>query len=260
MISPELKACLNLLRQTNKLLKKRFSENAARSISFKSHKEIVTPTDIEVNQFITKKLLASFPDDDIVSEEAEFIDRPGSRRWHLDPLDGTTNFAYGLPLFATCLGLENKSGIFLGAIGLPLTDEIYYAEKGRGGFLNGKRISVSKTKEIKAALMLICRGHSPAGKKRFKCLLKKFNLGAGRWRILSSAGIELAAVASGKADACLLSNVNSWDVAAGVILIREAGGRVTNFQGKHWQVGDNTLLASNGRIHHAIITKTKNIY
>ena len=242
------------------MLRLHFSSFRARKIKFKKHEEIVTATDIEMNKYITRALLKKFPDHDILSEEAKFIDNLGKETWYVDPLDGTTNFAFGFPEFATCLGLKDKEGVRVGAIGLPMADEVYYAEAGKGAWRNGKKIKVSKTKSIHKAMFLLCHGHSPSGRKKFHDLLNLlYKTRTGHLRMFSSAGIELSSIASGKADACIIADIHPWDVMAGILLIKEAGGKVTNWQGGDWTPNDQSMVASNGLMHNQIIKITKNI-
>lgn len=258
-MTPELKIAVQITQAVNKLLMSKFKRTGNGHIQFKKHAEIVTNADLEANKYITTKLLKHFPDHDIISEEAKKIDNPGIKTWYIDPLDGTTNFAYGFLEFATCLSLQNKKEILLGAIGLPPAQEVYYAEKKGGAWCNGKKIKVSSTVAMENSMFLLCTGHSPVGRGRYQKLLQKLDIIKLRFRFFSSAGVELSAVASGKADAAILAEVHPWDVLSGVLLIREAGGRVTNWQGKDWQITDNNLIASNGKIHDKIVRLTKDI-
>lgn len=258
-MTKELKIAIQITQQVNQLLMKRFQRTGNGQIQFKKHQEIVTNADLEANKYITAKLLKNFPDYDIISEEAKKIDNPGTKTWYIDPLDGTTNFAYGFLEFATCLSLLNKKEILLGAIGLPPVKEVYYTEKNKGAWCNGKKIKVSDTKTMEQSMFLLCTGHSSVGRKRYQKLFRKLDIIKLRFRFFSSAGVELSAVASGKADACVLAEIHPWDVLVGVLLIREAGGRVTNWQGQDWQITDNNLVASNGKIHEEIVRLTKNI-
>ena len=259
MFSPELKTAVNTTRKVNALLRQRFLRTGTKGIHFKKHAEIVTCTDLEANRLITKTLLKKFPDYDIVSEEAKAIDNPGSKTWYIDPLDGTTNFAYGLTEFSTCLGLEDKGEIKVGAIGLPIMKEIYWAEKNNGAWCDRRRLYISAKKKHDKPMLLLCAGHTPAGSDRFHKFFNRLDLVLVRFRMLFSAGVELTAVASGRADACVLSEINPWDVLAGVLIVREAGGRVVNWQGKEWQLNDKTLIAGNKETVAQMLKLSKNI-
>ena len=259
MPNRELKIATKITKHLNKLLTKRFENFDSNNINFKKHREVVTSVDLESNEYITKTLLKNFPDHDIISEEAKKIDNPGTKTWYIDPLDGTTNFAYGSTEFSTCIGLEDGGEILLGVIGVPIRNKIYQCKKNSGAYCNRKKIKVSTRDNMQDAMLLLCPGHSPEGRNRFE---KYFNGGKnikGHWRFFGSAGIELSSVADGKADACILSDIHPWDVVAGVLLVREAGGKVTNFQGDDWQIDDETLIASNGVIHDEILELTKDV-
>ncbi len=258
-MTPELKIAIKITKHLNQMLTKEFKDSSSRSIRFKKHKEIVTPADLKANKYITKTLLKKFPTYDILSEEAKEIDNADTKRWFIDPLDGTTNFAYGFPEFATCIALENKGEILSGVVGIPKMNEVYYAEKGQGAWVDKKKISVSEVDSIDDAMNLICRGHSPSGKKRFRKLLPNLGVDQGRFRMFSSAGIDLTSIASGKAEICIMCNIHPWDVLAGVILIREAGGKVTSFSGKDWKLGDDTMVATNGTLHKEALKLTEGI-
>ncbi|MBU2542565.1 inositol monophosphatase [Patescibacteria group bacterium] len=259
MPKKELKTAIKITKHLNKLLLKRFGNFNVNDIQHKKHREVVTSVDLESNKYITGILLKNFPDQDIISEEAKKIDNPGTKTWYIDPLDGTTNFAYGSTEFSTCIGLENKGEILLGAIGVPARNKIYWCQKDGGAWCDKKKIKVSARNNLRDAMFLLCPGHSPKGKDRFE---KYFGGGknmSGHWRFFGSAGIELSSVADGRADACILSDIHPWDVVAGILLVREAGGRVTNFAGDEWKIGDETLVASNGVIHDKVLELTRDL-
>jgi len=253
-----LKIAIKIIEQSNVLLSKKFKTLGAGSVHLKKNQEIVTAADIEINKFITKKLLKNFPDDDILSEEAKKIDNPGKDTWYIDPLDGTTNFSYGFREFAVCLAKISPKDIEIGVIGIPLSKEIYWSEKGKSAFLNSKKIRVSSAlTHGKKSMLLLCGGHKHSSQQKFLDIIEKIDINKLRFRVLSSAGVELSSVACGRADACVFSDVLPWDVLAGVLIVRAAGGKVTNFQGQEWTLQDNTLVASNGQIHNEILKLVK---
>lgn len=252
-MTPEIKTVIQITKYTNKLLQKRFFRFKHQEMNLKKHAEIVTASDLESNKYITKTLLKKFPNYDIVSEEAPKIDNPDTKTWYIDPVDGTTNFAYGFTEYGTCIGLADKEKILAGVIGLPNEKEIYWAEKNFGAWCGKNKLGVSNHKEINQSMLLLCPGHSPEGKARFEKYFSQINLIKVHFRLIAAACVELTAIASGRADACILSDIHPWDVVAGVALIREAGGKVTNFQGEEWNTSHNTLIASNGFIHKEIL-------
>ena len=250
----DLNRAIKIVRGANKILSKKFQTLGLDAVRMKKNQEIVTDADMTTNKFITAKLLKYFPNDDIVSEEAKKIDNPGKNTWFVDPLDGTTNFSYGLRDFATCLARVTPKHIQLGVVGLPLAKEIYWAEAGGEAFLNGEKITVSRTNNHGAkSMVLLCGGHSPVEQKKFLQIIQRLDPEQVRLRILSSAGIETSAVACGRADGYITTGIKPWDVLAGVIIIRAAGGRVTNFTGDDWTLKDSTFVASNGIIHDKLL-------
>lgn len=257
-MTKELSVAIKIIKKVNKILLADFSKFNFSAIQYKKQKEIVTPVDKKINSLIIKEILNKFPNHDIVSEEAKAIDNPGSKIWFIDPLDGTTNFAYGFPEFATCLGLlDNK--IQMGVVGLPYEKKIYYAENNSGAWCNKQKIHVSNRTNLKESMILFCGGHSKNGKRKFsKVFLPNLNK-FSHFRFFSVAGIELTSIAEGRADACVMPEVHPWDVVAGIIIIKEAGGKVTNFKGEEWTTKDTTMVASNGLIHNKIIKMTKNV-
>lgn len=258
-MTPELKLAINITKKVNLLLRKRFLRAGTNSIHFKKHAEIVTNADLEVNKLVTNALLKKFPNYDIVSEEAKMIDNPGTKTWYIDPLDGTTNFAYGFTEFATCLGLEDKGDVKAGTIGLPIMKEVYWAEKNSGAWCNRGRLHVSSNDKHDKPMLLLCAGHSPIGRERFHNFFSRLDLTQLRFRMFFSAGVEMISVASGRADVCVLSEIKPWDVLAGVILVREAGGKVVDWQGKDWKLGDKTLIAGNKKTVGQMLELTKSI-
>lgn len=251
----DLQITTELIAKVNKLLFKRFRPTGTDTLKMKKNEEIVTQADMDANKLITNWLLKHFPNDDIISEEASKIDKPGKKIWYIDPLDGTTNFAYGYRTFATCLArLNEKQEVELGIIGLPAYQEIFWAQKGGKAYLNGKKIHVSKDgHHRKRNMFLFCGGHSDQGQKRFIHIMRNINPSDIRFRSLASAGVEFSSVACGRADGCALVEVNPWDVLAGVLIVRAAGGRVTNFAGQKWTLKDKTILASNGPAHDKLL-------
>ena len=252
-MTPELKTAIQITKYTNKLLQKRFLRFKHQEMNLKKHAEIVTATDLESNEYITKTLLKKFPNYDIVSEEAPKIDNPDTKTWYVDPVDGTTNFAYGFTEYGTCVGLADKEKILGGVIGLPNEKEIYWAEKDFGAWCGKNKLQVSNQKNLEESLMLLCPGHSPKGKDKFNQYFNKLQDVRTHVRVLAAACVELTAVASGRADVCILTDIHPWDVIAGIALVREAGGKVTNFQGEDWKPYHETLIASNGFIHEEIL-------
>jgi len=249
----EKQIALRIVRGANKILKTKYKRTGTKIDHLKKFGETVTKIDEQVNNYYLRELKKYFPDFDIVSEESCAIDKPGDWQWYVDPLDGTTNFSYGFTEFATLLGQTEGARVTAGFTGIPLLNEIYWAQEGRGAWVGNKRIHVSKTKTLKRSMAMYCAGYSPQGRKNFNLIWDGLNKYSPHGRILSCAGLELSAVAKGSADFCILTDTRAWDVVAGISLIQEAGGAITNLKGYTWTPRDKTLIASNGWLHEKIL-------
>jgi len=253
----ERKIALRIVRGANKILKNKYHRTGTRIDHLKKFGETVTTVDELVNNYYLRELKKQFPDFNIISEEARKIDKPGSRQWYVDPLDGTTNFTYGFTEFATLLGQTDGNRVTAGYIGIPMLNEIYWAQEGQDAWVGRKRIHVSKTKTLKHSMTMYCSGYSPRGRRWFNKIWDQLDRFRVHGRILSCAGIELSAVARGAADWAILTDTRSWDVISGIALIQEAGGTVTNLHGNTWTPKDKTLVASNGHLHNMIMREVE---
>ena len=174
----------------------------------------------------------------------------------VDSLDGTVNFACGNPLFALCIALLKGKRIEAGVIYCPAINELYFAEKGKGAFLNGKRISVSETGELGSSYLYLCEG----GEKNRNItaeLLNKVYPEVLDVRKLGSAGIEAAWVALGRGDAYITTSIEPWDVAPGVLIVKEAGGKVSDFNGNEWKPERSNMIFSNKKLHSKLVEIVK---
>jgi len=228
-------------------------------IQKKGRHDLVTKADFEANKIIIKTIKKSFPHHDFLSEETGFEDNPDVYKWIIDPLDGTTNYTMKNPLFCTAISLVCGKKILLSVIYAPLLKEFYYAESGKGAFLNGKRIRISKKKGLDKSLILIGRSHHKLSHLKFYRVQKKFFSSVLNMRRLGSGSLDLAYTAVGRVEACLLvpPDISQWDSLAGTLLVREAGGRVTNFKGEDWNFKQCGVIASNGLIHKRLLNLVK---
>lgn len=242
-----------ITRHAGSILMNHFKRSGIDYLRLKKYQEIVTAADIASNTYITKQLLTHFPEYDIISEEAEKIDNRETKTWYIDPLDGTTNFAYGFTHFAICIGLAEGSDLLEGMVGLPTRKELYYAKKGKGAFVDRKKIHVSGTSSLTQMMTLFCSGYSPEGRSQFMKILHALNRHNPRVRQFASAGVEMTALACGRADAVILTDTKPWDVIAGIVLVREAGGLVTNIQGEEWTPKDTVVIGTNGILHKPLL-------
>lgn len=226
----------------------------AKGIEFKGPTDLVTRADREVEALISARVRAAYPDHGLLGEEGT-VQAGESYRWVVDPLDGTTNFAHGLPWFAVSLALEHRGAVIVGVVYHPAADELFCAERGKGAWLSTRggepvRLAVSATEDLGAALLatgLPGRERRTAHLRTIPVFLQR----AREVRMTGSAAIHLAYVAAGRLDGFWEPGLNLWDVAAGVLLVEEAGGRVTDLHGGPFRAGD--VLASNGHLHGAML-------
>ena len=222
-------------------------------ISYKGRDNIVTDVDKKSEDMIIKKILSEFGDHSILSEESSPRAGRSGYRWIIDPLDGTTNFAHAFPFFCVSIALEYGGGIILGVVYDPMRDELFYAESGKGACLNKKKIGVSNTKKLSGSFL--STGFAYGYKKKdenidnFKNLLLK-TLAIRR---AGAAALDLCYVACGRFDGFWELYLKPWDSAAGMIIVKEAGGVVTRFDGTPYSPYDEKLLATNGKIHPQVI-------
>jgi myo-inositol-1(or 4)-monophosphatase len=220
-------------------------------ISYKGEADLVTQADRRSEQAIVAKLTKYFPDHAIVAEEGSGHESTTDSefRWYVDPLDGTTNFAHGYPCFSVSIALARRDTTVVGVVFNPYYNELYVAERFQGATLNGKKIQVSAVKTLAASLL--CTGF-PTHKRASNANIHyywDFTLRSHGVRRDGSAALDLACVAAGRFDGFWEFGLNKWDTAAGVLLVEEAGGRVSDFAAAPYQLGGPTILASNGMVH-----------
>jgi myo-inositol-1(or 4)-monophosphatase len=218
-------------------------------ISYKGEVDLVTQADRRSEDAIVSRLLRYFPKHSIVAEEGTGQVGDSGHRWIVDPLDGTTNFAHGYPCFAVSIGLEEAGELLVGVIYQPITKELFTAARGEGAYLNERRIEVSQIDHLSTSLL--ATGFPSAKRARNPNIhfYWNFTLRSHGVRRDGSAALDLACVACGRFDGFWEFGLQPWDTAAGVLLVREAGGMVTSFSGQPYRTGDYETLASNGRIH-----------
>jgi myo-inositol-1(or 4)-monophosphatase len=249
-----------IARQAGALLRGFYAKGVA--TEYKGDVDLVTEADRASEKLIVEKLTAAFPEHGVYGEEGTRSAMESEYRWYVDPLDGTTNFAHGFPAFCVILGLERRAAglaadsdgeIVAGVIYDPLRDEMFSAERGKGAWLNGKRISVSKTKSLQESLT----GTGFPSKKRHDSpnihFYQEVTLRSHGVRRAGSAGLDLAYVACGRLDGFWEFNLNPWDTSAGVLLVEEAGGAVTHFDGGRFTLDSREVLATNGLIQGEMV-------
>lgn len=245
-------AAVTAARIAGNYQKSRFTSSL--DIEMKGDKDLVTEVDKESERLIVEHLLSRFPDHDIVAEEGSYPQKGSAFRWVIDPVDGTTNYAHGYPWFCSSIGLEQDGELIAGVIYNPVYDELFTATKGGGASLNGSRLSVSARSPLKNSLLGTGFPYDCASDpvNNFDNLIA-FQKNARGIRRAGAAALDLAYVAAGRLDGFWELKLKPWDVAAGVLIIREAGGVVTTFDGSSYDIFNNRILASNGLIHDEMV-------
>jgi myo-inositol-1(or 4)-monophosphatase len=242
-----------LARRVGLILKREFSANARIAWREKAKSQIVTKADLLANRLILKAIRARFPAHGILSEETGRSGRKSDYLWVVDPLDGTTNFTVKQPFFAVSIGLVYREEPILGVIYSPMLDELFSAERGKGSRLNNRPIHVSDTGKLNQAFLTFCYGSRLPDLKRAIHLFTSLKLTGEDFRQFGSASLESAYVASGRTEAIIIPGAHAWDVAAGAVIVREAGGRVTDFHDQPWSIQSQDYLATNAELHPALI-------
>jgi myo-inositol-1(or 4)-monophosphatase len=219
-------------------------------VQYKGEINLVTEADRLSEALIVERIRREFPGHDILTEESPETANGSGFRWIIDPLDGTTNYAHGYPVFCVSIALEIKGVIMLGAVYNPMLDELFTAEKGAGAFLNGRRLTVSRTESLSRGLLATgfpydIREDRNNNINYFKVMV----LSAQAVRRAGSAALDLAYLAAGRFDGFWELKLMPWDTAAGWLLVEEAGGSVTDFRGDPYHLHSRNMLASNGLIH-----------
>jgi myo-inositol-1(or 4)-monophosphatase len=225
------------------------------NIEMKGDKDLVTEVDKESERLIVNHILSCFPDHTIIAEEGNYPVSDSPFRWIIDPVDGTTNYAHGFPWFCSSIGLQQNGELVAGVVYNPVYDELFTATKGGGAYLNGRPLSVSKNSPLKNTLLgtgfpYDC-ATDPAN--NFASFIS-FQKQARGIRRAGAAALDLAAVAAGRLDGYWELKLKAWDMAAGILLVREAGGTVTTFDGSPHDTFSDRIVASNGLIHMEMIT------
>lgn len=258
-MSKEALIAIESAKEAGALIKKGFLLGS-HNVSRKEDNSPVTEMDYQSSELITQKIRTQFPTHKILSEESpnalaqEIGNEP---TWVIDPLDGTSNFIAGIPLFGVAIALVINRQPVTAVIYDPLHDDLLAAQVGKGTMLNGQQIFVSNKKQTKGAMLFAGRGYRDRDKERHGHIIYALEQETTYFRRLGTATIMLASVAAGRADSVILTGNKPWDVAAGALLIREAGGRVTDYCGKEWSLDSEDMVATNGGIHDQIITITR---
>jgi len=252
----ELETAISAIRQAGNVVMKHYGRVTPSS---KADKSLVTKADIESENLIKTILQKKFPDYPILGEETGLTGQKSDYLWIVDPLDGTTNYTFRNPFFDISIGLAYKGNPILGAVLFPPQDELFYAKRGSGAYLNNSKIGVSDRKEIDDSIITFCHGRDKDSVRRMIDAFSQLKVINQKVRQLGAAALELCYVANGRVDAFFMTGMNPWDVAAGTVILREAGGTATDFQGKAFNMNSHDILGSNCKIHEGLLNVLKKV-
>ena len=250
-----LNFAIQTARDAGRVLAEKFGR--AIQISNKGDIDLVTEADLASERLIVERVRSYHPRHAVLTEESGDVVALGGARsdykWIVDPLDGTTNYAHGYPVFCVSIALEHEGRVVVGVVYDPVRDELFAAERGEGATLNGRRVRVSETDDLNRALL--CTGFPYDVRERgdFARHFRAFIMRAQSVRRDGAAALDLAYVAAGRFDGFYEEGLRPWDVAAGVLLVEEAGGRVTHYDGSPFRIYHPPIAASNGLIHEAML-------
>lgn len=248
----------SVAKEAGRILIERFRTDF--SVSHKGAVNLVTEVDLAAEDCIVSRIRRAFPHHSILAEEKHSDAAEGDVRWVIDPLDGTTNYAHGYPFFSVSIGLEVNGVLQWGAVYDPVRDELYTARRGKGAFCNGFPLRVSSVRSLDASLLATGFPYDiRAGRLTNLENFCAFAVRTQGIRRSGSAAIDLCHVAAGCLDGFWELKLNPWDCAAGYLMVREAGGRVTNFSGRQGSIYDREVVASNGWIHAEMLNVLEKI-
>jgi myo-inositol-1(or 4)-monophosphatase len=253
----ELENLIKIVQSAGKLFEEGF--NATKEVSYKGSVDLVTQYDVAVENFLKEKISMLLPEYTIIGEESSDEFMRAKKAIYIDPIDGTTNFVHKIPICAISVGVWIEGKAEIAIVYNPILNELFYAKRNEGAFCNGKKISVTSTESLQRSLLATGFPYTKVEKGRdYRWVLKTMeNLlpFTQDIRRLGAASIDLCYVANGIFDGFYECNLKPWDVAAGVLIVEEAGGKISNHKGDDYCLGDPIIVATNGRNHDALIEK-----
>jgi myo-inositol-1(or 4)-monophosphatase len=249
---------ITIAREAGALLMEYFEQQV--KIEYKGEADLVTVADRKSEALIRERIRAQWPDHDVLGEEEGLRGTGSDYRWYVDPLDGTTNFAHGFPVFCVSMAVEHRGTMTAGLCFDPTRDEIFTASRGKGAYLNGWPIAVSKIPRLAESLVATGFPSHKRHKNPNIFFYHQITLRTHGVRRAGSAALDLCNVACGRFDGFWEFNLNPWDTAAGVLIVEEAGGKVSDFQGGAFQLNSRETLASNGLLHDALVAEFQQIF
>ena len=259
--SANINVMVRACRKAAKNIIRDFGEIEKLQVSLKGPGDFVTASDKKAEKVLIEELQKARPNYSILSEESGKIENDEEFKWIIDPIDGTMNFLHGIPHFAISVGLEHKKEIICGIIFDPIKDEIFLAEKGNGSYLNNQRLRVSSRKKLKECLIVTGGPSFRLNESDKKLSLNEYYKFSSKVmapiRKMGCASLDMAYVAAGRYDGFWQRNLNYWDVAAGIVLVKEAGGFVTDFEGNNGYIENKTILVTNSKIDEEMLEVLK---
>jgi myo-inositol-1(or 4)-monophosphatase len=243
---------VDVAREAGALLKEKF--NRSIEIQYKGDINLVTEADKMSEKLIIKAIIQKFPDHGILSEESPAIGLGAQFRWIIDPLDGTTNYAHNYPVFCVSIALEKEGTVILGVIYDPMRDDTFVAVRGEGAYLNNQKLAVSQTRDLTKSLLATgfpydIRESKENNLNYFNSMAKK----AQAIRRAGAAALDIAYVAAGRFDGFWELKLMPWDMAAGCLMVEEAGGKITDISGGKWNLVSPNIIVTNSLIHKQMI-------
>jgi len=246
----ELEVAIEAVREAAAIVKKYYG-NA--TVLHKLDKSLTTKADVESEEAIKSVLQKRFPNYSILGEETGRTGEKSDYLWIVDPLDGTTNYSFQNPFFDISLALTYKHNPIIGVVLYPSQNELFYAENGKGAYLNKAMIAVSNANDFEDSIITFCHGRDQESVKRVIEAFSRLKLVNNKVRQLGAAALELCYVACGRTDVFLMVGINPWDVAAGAIILKEAGGKVTDFNGKNFNMESRDILGTNAMLQQRLL-------
>ena len=248
-----LQTAVAIAREAGVALRERFARDVR--VEAKGRFDLVTDADAAVEASVVAQLRAAFPSHGIVAEESgRHAGTSSVFRWHVDPLDGTKNFARGYPAFSVSLALERDSELIVGVVLDPMRDEMFAGERGGGAYCNGARLQVSRAERLEQCLVTTGFPSAARHGRSLVPQIQELLLQTQGLRRTGSSALDLSYVASGRLDAFWDIGLRSWDIAAGLVLLAEAGGRCSDLRGEPFHFTCHDLLATNARVHAALVS------
>jgi len=249
----ELEVAIRAAKAAGSIIREEFGKSS--TITLKKDESFQTQADRLSEEKIISIIKASFPNHSICAEESGLLEKKSKQLWIIDPLDGTTNFATRIPFFSVSIALVENKRVKLGVVYDPNKDEVFTAEFGKGAKLNESIIRVSATSKLSKSMIGYSR--SSQAKERFIDVFQKVEKVARTPKVLGSTALQLCYVADGRLDADISLSQEPWDIAAGSLVIKEAGGTISNIEGKEWALDISDIVASNGKIHEELLAVLK---